>query len=288
MIYTFITTRCDDLPTRTCCRTLKVSTSGFYAWRSRPLSARALADSLLTSKIVDIHAASRASYGSPRISDELRLVYNIRVSRKRVERLMRLAGLQGVYKRRKVFVRTGAAAQPTVDLVNRQFRALRPNQLWLTDITEHQTAAGKLYLAAVLDVWSRRIVGWSMATHLRTELVTDALQMAIWRRGLNGTIVHSDRGSQFTSWAFGHKLRSAGLLGSMGAVGSCYDNAMIESFFGTMQLELLDRKRWTTRQELATAVFEWIEAWYNPKRRHSSVGSLSPIEFEIAHAENAA
>jgi transposase InsO family protein len=166
--------------------------------------------------------------------------------------------------------------------VQRRFVADAPDRLWLTDITEHPTREGKVYLAAVLDVYSRRIVGWSIADHLRSELVVDALEMARWRRRPQPgeTIVHSDRGSQYTSWAFGHRLRAAGLLGSMGRVGSAYDNAMMESFFGSLQLELLDRRRWQTRAELATAIFEWIEAWYNPLRRHSSVGDLSPVDYE--------
>jgi transposase InsO family protein len=168
------------------------------------------------------------------------------------------------------------------DLVRRRFVAEGPNRLWLTDITEHPTREGKVYLAAVLDVYSRRIVGWSIADHLRTELVVDALEMAKWRRRppAGQTIVHSDRGSQYTSWAFGHRLRAAGLLGSMGRVGSAADNAMMESFFGTLQLELLDRRRWDTRRQLASAVFEWIEAWYNPRRRHTAIADLSPVDYE--------
>jgi len=262
------------------CRMLRVSTSGYYEQRGRPSSPRALADQALTLQILEIHTISRGTYGAPRIFDELRLGRNIRCGRKRVVRLMRAANLCGVYRRR----RRHARPLPPVheDLVQRRFVAEAPDRLWLTDITEHPTREGKVYLAAVLDVYSRRIVGWSIADHLRSELVVDALEMARWRRrpAPGRTVLHSDRGSQYTSWSFGHRLRAAGLLGSMGRVGSAYDNAMMESFFGTLQRELLDRRRWQTRKELASAIFEWIEAWYNPHRRHSSIGSLSPVAYE--------
>ena len=164
----------------------------------------------------------------------------------------------------------------------RRFVAESPNRLWLTDITEHPTREGKVYCAAVLDVYSRRIAGWSIADHLRAELVVDALKMARWRHrpSPGQTVVHSDRGSQYISWAFGHRLRAAGLLGSMGRAGAAADNAPMESFFGTLQRELLDRRRWTTRRELASAIFEWIEGWYNPRRRHTSIGDLSPVDYE--------
>ncbi|MGH3452377.1 MAG: IS3 family transposase, partial [Haloechinothrix sp.] len=172
------------------------------------------------------------------------------------------------------------AAIPNDDLVNRRFTVSGPDRLWVSDITEHPTATGKVYLGVVLDAWSRRVVGWSIADHLRAELVVDALQMAIWRRQPSDTIVHSDHGTQYTSWAFGRRLRAAGLLGSMGTVGDAYDNAVAESFFGTLQLELLDRHDWQSRDQLAGAIFEWIECFYNPTRRHSSIGMLSPVDYE--------
>lgn len=222
---------------------------------------------------------------------ELRLAAGVRCSRKRVERLMRHSGLQGVYRRR----RTGCTvrhphASPSADLVNRRFGADRLDELWVTDITQHRTQTGWVYCAVVLDVFARRVVGWSIADHLRSELVIDALDMARWRRRPTEgqTVVHSDHGSQYTSSALGQRLRSAGLLGSMGSIGDCYDNSMVESFFGSMQLELLDRQPWATRQELANAIFEWIEAWYNPRRRHSSLGNLSPIDYERQHTPAAA
>ena len=172
-------------------------------------------------------------------------------------------------------------------MVDRNFAAAGPNRLWLTDITEHHTAEGKVSCAAVLDVFSRRIVGWSIDDNMRTALVVDALGMAIARRRPTpdgSTIMHSDHGSQFTSWAFGRRLAEVGLIPSMGSIGDCYDNSMMESFWGTMRLELLDSRSWSTRSELATAMFEWIECWYNPKRRHSSIGMHSPVDFETHHA----
>jgi putative transposase len=212
------------------------------------------------------------------------------VNLKRVARLMRAAGVQGLYRpRRGGTTRRDPSVKPSPDLVNRNFTADGPNRLWVTDITEHPTEEGKLYCAAVLDSYSRLIVGWSIAGHMRTELVTDALGMAIIRRQPEKqlddeqTVLHSDHGAQYTAWAFGQRLRAAGLLASMGTVGDCYDNAMIESFWGTMQLELLDTKAWQTRDELANAIFEWIECWYNPNRRHSSVGMHSPVTFETLH-----
>jgi putative transposase len=268
------------------CRVLGVSASGFYEWRGRQPSARQRSDEQLTAAITAIHQASRGSYGSPRVHAELRLGQNIRCGRKRVERLMRRAGLAGIYRRRrKGCTVRDPAASPHPDLVNRQFTADRPDRLWVTDITQHRTGQGWLYCAVVLDVYSRRVVGWSIADHLRTELVIDALDMARWRRKppAGGTVLHSDHGCQYTSWAFGQRLRAAGLLGSMGSIGDCYDNSLAESFFGTLQLELLDQRSWATRQELANAIFEWIEAWYNPTRRHSALGYHSPLTYERMH-----
>jgi putative transposase len=262
------------------CRMLGVSTSGYYEWCGRPPSLRAVADEALSAQIREIHACSRGTYGVPRVHAELRLGRGLHCGRKRVARLMRAARLCGIYRRRGK--RPAPAAPVHDDLVRQRFVAEAPDRLWLTDITEHPTREGKVYLAAVLDVYARRIVGWSIADHLRAELVVDALEMARWRRrpAPGRTVLHSDRGAQYTSWAFGHRLRDAGLLGSMGRVGSAYDNAMMESFFSTLQRELLDRRQWATRKELASAIFEWIEAWYNPRRRHTSIGNLSPVAYE--------
>jgi putative transposase len=265
------------------CRVLRISRSGFYEWDGRPPSARAVADAALTATITQVHTASRATYGSPRVHAELRLGLGLACSRKRVARLMRTAGLVGVCHRRK-HRRSGPLPAPHADLVQRRFVADAPDRLWATDITEHPTTEGKVYCAAVLDVFSRTIVGWSIADHMRAELVVDALEMARWRRRPTpGAIVHSDRGSQYTSWIFGHRLRSAGLLGSMGRVASSVDNTMMESFWSTMQRELLDRRQWSTRAELGSAIFEWIEGFYNPRRRHSGIDYLSPAEFEALH-----
>lgn len=254
MTYIFIAQVCSDLPVATCCRVMKVSTSGFYAWQANPVSEKETADAFLTNTIVDIHRMSRRSYGSPRVHAELRLGQNTCCSRKRVERLMKEAGISGIYRRRgRGCTRRDPAAEPADDLVNREFDPAVPDRLWVMDVTEHPTEEGKLYLAVVIDAFSRRVVGWSIAGHIRSELVVDALQMAIWRRRPpeGTTIAHSDHGSTYTSWAFGRRLRAAGLLGSMGSVGDAYDNSVADSFFGTLQLELLDEHRWTDRKRLA-------------------------------------
>lgn len=288
MIYTFFVDRCGDLPVAVSCRAMKVSTSGFYEWRHHQAHPRPRIreDQELVVRIRAIHQMSRQTYGSPRVHAELRLGENIRCSRKRVERLMRQEQIAGVHKRRRnSTTRRDLAAQSSDDLVNRGFDADGPNRLWVSDITEHPTAEGKVYLAAVIDAFSRRVIGWSISEHIRSELVVDALQMAIWRRYPNDhpTVVHSDHGAQYTSWAFGRRLRAAGLLGSMGSIGDAYDNAAAESFFSIIQRELFDRQRWNTRTELATAIFEYIEGWYNPRRRHSYCNQRSPIDYELAH-----
>lgn len=262
------------------CRVLGVSSSGYYDWLGRPESPRELRDRELTKLIREIHEESRRSYGSPRVHAELALGHGERVNRKRVERLMRRAGIQGIYRRkgRKNLVNAATGE----DLVRRQFRVGALDVLWLTDITEHPTREGKLYCAAIMDAFSRRIIGWSIGIRQTTALVTSALTMAVARRNPpeNKTIMHSDHGTQYTSFGWGKRIRESGLLGSMGTVGDCYDNAMMESFWGTMQLELLDTREWETREQLANAIFEWIECWYNPKRRHSSIGMHSPVTFE--------
>jgi putative transposase len=235
-----------------------VSRSGYYEWKDRPTSARDEENELLLKHIHQIHDDSRGSYGSPRVHVELTLGLGLAVNEKRVARLMRAAGIRGLYvwRRRGCTVRN-PAAESAGDLVNRQFVADAPNRLWVTDITERPTDKGKLYCAAVMDVRRNPTQG--------------------------ETILHSDHGSQYTSWAFGQRIKNAGLLGSMGSVGDCYDNATMESFWGTLQLEVLDRKNWSSRAELANAIFEWIECWYNPTRRHSSLGMLSPVDYEHLH-----
>ena len=264
----------------TMCRVLAVSASGYYAWRQRPPSARARADAELTARISAIHQYSRATYGAPRIHEEL-LAAGIHLGRKRVARLMKAAGLWGVSRRKWVATTVRErGARPAPDLVERNFVAAAPNRLWVADITYIPTWAGFLYLAVVLDAFSRRIVGWAMETHLRTELVLQALNLALWQRRPAAVIHHSDQGSQYTSLAFGQRCREAGVRPSMGSVGDCFDNAMCESFFATLECELLDRRRFKTQVEARMAVFEFIEGWYNPHRRHSALDYLSPINYE--------
>jgi putative transposase len=265
------------------CRLLEISASGYYAWSTRPASARARADAELLDRIRAIHARSRGTYGVPRIHAEL-AAQGIQVSRKRVARLMGAAGLAGVSRRKGPRTTIRATdARPAPDLVDRNFTARVPDQLWVADITYIPTWAGFLYLAVVLDAWSRRVVGWAMATHLRTDLVLDALNMAFTQRRPTDVIHHSDQGCQYTSIAFGQRCREMGVRPSMGSVGDAYDNAMCESFFATLECELLDRVRFKTQVDARLAVFEFIEGWYNPHRRHSALDYLSPINYERSH-----
>jgi putative transposase len=268
-------------PVRVMCRLLGVSASGFYAWCGRPMSARAVADVGLTAKIHAIHRRSGESYGAPSIHAELADEHGIRVGRKRVARLMHAAGLKGLQPQRFVTTTvTDPAADRALDKVERQFTADGPDRLWVADITYIPTWSGFLYLALVLDVWSRRIVGWSMANHLKTELVLAALDMAIAQRRPEAVIHHSDRGCQYTSYGFGKRCREAGIVPSMGSVGDAYDNAMAESFFATLEREVLNRRRFRSQAEARMAIFQWLEGWYNPHRRHSSLGYWSPINYE--------
>jgi putative transposase len=270
----------------TMCRVLAVSASGYYAWRQRPPSARARADVELGTRIRAIHQYSRGTYGAPRIHQELRAA-EIRVGCKRVARLMKAASLRGASRRQWVITTVrDRHARPAPDLVERNFTASAPNCVWVADITYIPTWAGFLYLAVVLDVFSRRIVGWAMATHLRTELVLAALNMAIGQRRPAAVIHHSDQGSQYTALAFGQRCKAAGVRPSMGSVGDCFDNAMCESFFATLECELLDRRHFKTQIEARTAIFEFIEGWYNPRRRHSAIGYLSPIDYENTDRQN--
>jgi len=270
-------------PVATMCRVLGVSTSGYYAWLLRPPSKRAQKDAILTARIQRIWENSRQSYGAPRIYEELK-EHGERVGRKRIARLMSDAEIRGVSRRKGTFTtRRDKDARPAPDLVERDFSAAGPNELWVADITYIPTWAGFLYLAVVMDAWSRRIVGWAMATHLRTELVLDAFNMALWQRQPSAVIHHSDQGSQYTSIEFGLRCKHAGVRPSMGSVADCYDNAMCESFFATLECELLDRTRFKTQAEAKLAVFDFIEGWYNPHRRHSALGYKSPAKFEELH-----
>ena len=268
-------------PVRVMGRLLGVSASGFYAWRTRPSSARAMRDIALTATVHAIHRRSGGAYGAPSIHAELADDYQTRVGKKRVARLMRAAGLVGLQPRRFV---TTTVSDPTadraLDQVDRRFTADGPDRLWVADITYVPTWAGFLYLAVVLDVWSRRIVGWAMETHLRTDLVLRAFEMALAQRRPEAVIHHSDRGCQYTSYAFGKRCREAGVVPSMGSTGDAYDNAMAESFFATLEREVLNRRRFRSQAEARMAIFQWLEGWYNPHRRHSALGYLSPINYE--------
>jgi putative transposase len=270
-----------EFPIATMAHVLDVSASGYHAWRSRPPSARAVEDKMLMKTVRTVHATSRETYGSPRIHAELRATGH-RHGRKRIARLMRAATLTGASRRQKgvTTTRRDKEARPAPDLVDRDFNAVGPDKLWVADITFVPTAKGFMYLAVVLDAWSRKVVGWSMANHLRTELVLDALEMAIGQRRSGDVIHHSDQGSQYTSLAFGGRCREAGVRPSMGSVGDAYDNAMCESFFATLECELLEHRRFASQAEAKMACFSFIEGWYNPVRLHSALGYRSPMAYE--------
>ena len=279
----FIDAEKANYPVLMLCRVLKVSRSGYYAWKERSPSRRSVEDSALTDEIRKIHQRSRETYGYPRVHAELRSV-GVECGRRRVARLMREAGLRGCIRghRRSTTRRHGhGAAAP--DLVDRRFLAASPDRLWLADITYIPTREGFLYLSFVLDACSRRVVGWSMANHLRTELVVDALEMALWRRNPpSGVIHHSDRGSQYTALSFTKRLGQAGVFPSMGRIGSALDNAMAESFVSTLKAESVGSHLFESQEEARVAIFEYIEGFYNPTRRHSSIGYMSPAGYEQA------
>jgi putative transposase len=281
-IFGFIAARKAEHSIKIMCRVLEVSRSGFHAWAAREPSARAVADAALSGRIAEIHKDSLKTYGSPRVHAELGLEDDMRVGRKRVERLMRLAGLSGQLKRRRGKTTISVQGVRTApDLVERDFNPTEPNRLWAADITYIRTWEGWLYLASVMDLYSRRIVGWALADHLRAELVVDALEMAVARRRPDGGLVHhSDQGSQYTSLVFTRRCRSVGIDVSMGSRGDCFDNAVLESFHASLKKDLIHRRSWPTKAEARTAVFDYIEAFYNRRRRHSTLGMLSPVDFE--------
>jgi putative transposase len=283
--FRFIAAEKTNHPISLMCRLLGVSKSGFYAWERRPPSARAVEDERLMQQITKMHERSGGSYGARRVFLDLR-EEGERLGRKRVERLMRAAGLSGYVKRRKF--RTTFSVQGVrvaEDLVERDFNPAAPGRLWVTDIKYVSTWEGTLYLASVIDCYSRKVVGWSMRAEMPAELVVDAVEMAISRRRPSGEqlVCHSDQGSQYVALAFGQKLRKAGIAQSMGSKGDCYDNAVCESFHATLEKELLRGCSFKTRQEAKTAIFAWIEGWYNPRRRHSRLGYRSPDQFERDH-----
>ncbi len=266
------------------CETFKVSTSGYYDWLDRAPSARQQANAALALQIHSAFTASDETYGMLRIRAQLR-DEGVKASRKRVARVMRQNHWRGVSRRRSYCVTTqrNKRQRPAPDLVNRQFVATDVNQLWVADMTYLPTWAGFLYLAAVTDVFSRKVVGWAFGVRMTADLVTQALQMAVTTRQAKGVIHHSDQGSQYTSIEFGNRCKQMGVRPSMGSVGDAYDNAMAESFFATLECELIDRRVWETQTEARLAVFAWIEGWYNPRRLHSALGYMSPTNFERKH-----
>lgn len=264
------------------CHALNVSTSGFYAWQERQPSRRAKRDAELIDQIRDLHMDSHCTYGAPRIHAELRAT-GTRVGKKRIARLMRTAGLAGRCPKRfkRTTIRAVVPAAEPPDLVRRDFRPSEPDRLWVADITYVRTWEGWLYLAIILDAFSRRVVGWALADHLRTELATDALQMALAsRRPQPGLIHHSDRGGQYLSAIYIGQLAEHGIASSVGRPGTCWDNAVPESFFATLKTELLYRATWPTRQHAKTAIFQYLESFYNRRRLHSALGYRSPTDFE--------
>lgn len=275
----------DGIPVTVTCRVLGFSKQAFYQWRAQPVTARDWDDAHLINAAVDIHHDD-PEFGYRFITDEL-AEQGLAASRNRVNRLCTSQGLWSVHARRRGLTRkTGPPVHD--DLVRREFTAARPNELWLTDISEHPTAEGKLYLCAVKDACSRRIVGYSIDTRMTSALAVNALRNALALRGQVTAIVHSDRGSQFRSHAYVAALRNARLRGSMGRVGACADNAAMESFFSLLQKNVLNRRRWPTREELRLAIVVWIERTYHRRRRQDALGRLTPIEFETltqtAHA----
>ena len=293
-VFGFIAAKKAEHSIKLMCRVLEVSRSGYHAWAGREPSARAREDERLSDRIGVLHKRSRGTYGSPRIWSDLVIEDGERIARKRVERLMAKAGLSGmVTKKWKATTVRVPGVRVADDLLERDFTANAANRRWVADITYLRTWEGWLYLVAVQDLYSRRIVGWSMADNMRTELVTDALQMALAaRRPDRGLVWHSDQGSQFVALRFGQQARAAGIAQSMGSKGDCFDNAVAESFFATIKKELIHRRSWPTRAELRTEVFDYIEVFYNRQRRHSTLGQISPAQFEAAasrapaHAEN--
>ena len=272
--------------TKRVCRVLRVAPSGFFRWRAMPPSDRSIRRAWLADVIVEIHDQSRRTYGWRRIRAELADAYGQRVNKKLIRAIMAEQAISGLPRRRKGKPNLVHRAT-SADLVNRVFHRDGPNQLWMTDITEHPTREGKLYCCVVLDAWSRRVVGWSLDRRATAAMVNAALGMAIdARKPSRGALVHSDHGSQYTSWTFSQRVRAAGLAHSLGTVGDAFDNAAVESFWARMQTELLDTRKWMTRVELSTAIFDWVEVFYNRTRRHSSLGMLSPAAYERLHDDH--
>lgn len=272
----------------TMCRFLQVSTSGYFAWLKRPASRRATSDEALITRIKAIHEMSDGTYGAPRIRAELADVDGLWVGIRHVSRLMRKARIAGVSRRHYCVTTRQDGSPASPDLVARAFKADGPNKLWVADITYVPTWVGFLFLAVVIDVWSGKVVGWSIATDLKTDVVIAAFNMAVEQRQPEDVIHHSDRGCQYTSIAFGQRCRMAGVKPSMGSVGDAYDNAMCESFFASLECELLDRHHFRTHAEARMSLFQYIEGWYNTRRRHSALDYQSPVNYERKHHRAAA
>ena len=280
-VFSFVDAQRARYPVSVMCKVLEVSRSGFHAWRRRQPCQRARSDAQLVGRIRKIHKRSKGTYGSPRIHAQL-AHEGVQVGRKRVERLMCREGLTGlvVRKRGKTTIKV-PGVRVADDLVDRDFDPSEPNKLWVADITYIRTWEGWLYLAAVIDCYSRRCVGWSMADHLKAELVVDALEMAVSRRRPDpGLVHHSDQGSQYVSLVFGQRCHDAGIAQSMGSKGDAYDNAVAEAFFSSLKKECINRRSWPTKQKARSAAFEWIEGWYNAERLHSTIGYVSPVVYE--------
>jgi putative transposase len=289
--FRFVEEEAAQFPVSLLCRVLGVTRQGFYAWKRWPPSRRELADRELGALIRDVHAQTEGIYGAPRIHAELRLEHGVRVGKKRVARLMRQLGLRGVDGKRggpRTTVRDPKRVSAP-DLVDRDFARAEPNRLWVCDVKYIQTGQGFLFLAAVQDVFSRRIIGWSMRDDLRSELVLDALGMAVSARGGDsaGVVAHSDHGSQYTSLVYGAYAKHSGIDLSMGSIGDPWDNALAETFFASLEKELLRRERFATREHARMRVFWYVECFYNARRRHSSLGYLSPAEYEQRHQQEA-
>jgi len=286
--YRFIQVEQAEYPVTILCRVLHIARSGYYAWARRGASARATADKALTAQITLIHERSRHTYGAPRVHAALR-ASGVRCGSRRVARLMRVAGLAGCHRRRRARTTVSDPARAAApNLVARDFAAPAANLLWIGDITYVPTWEGWLYVAVLLDACSRRVVGWAMADHVRTELALEALAMALQaRRPAAGLVHRTDRGCQYTAHAYQALLASHGIAASMSRVGDCYDNAMAESFFATLKAELIDTRPWPTRRAARQAIFEWLEVFYNRQRSHSALDYQRPVAFELALAEEA-
>ena len=290
MKFRFIAEEAAQFSVSLLCRVTGVSRGGFYAWRSRPPSARAIADEALAAQITAIHDQTLGIYGAPRIHAELRLGHGVSVGKKRVARIMRTLGIFGASGRRAgPRTTTRDPARPSApDLVDRDFCRTEPNRLWVCDIKYVQTGQGFLFLAAVQDVFSRRIVGWSMREDLTAQLVLDALGMAVTQRNATpGLVAHSDHGSQYTSLAYGTYAKGSDIDLSTGSIGDPWDNAVAETFFASLEKELLRRERFATREQARMRIFWYIECFYNTRRRHSGLGYLSPADYETHHQQEA-